>query len=81
MSVSHSCQGRAKCHVDTCRVWLKMSTSSSQDEYHRIYFEAIDLAVSSIKSRFDFKIFLSLEQLLLKACSGKSFDDDLKNSV
>ena len=45
-----------------------------------MYFEAIDLAVSSIRSMFDQKGFKtsSVEQLLLKACSGKSFDEDLK---
>lgn len=54
---------------------------SPKDEYRRIYFKAIDLAVSSIQSRFDqkgFKIFSNVEQLLLKACSGKSVDEDLK---
>ena len=54
---------------------------SPKDEYRRIYFEALDLAVSSIRSRFDqkgFKIFSSIKQLLLKACSGKSVDEDLK---
>ena len=56
--------------------------SSPKDEYRRVYFEAIDLAVSSIKSRFDqkgynCKIVSSIEQLLLKACSGKSVDKDL----
>ena len=53
--------------------------NTPKDEYRRIYFEAVDLAVSSITSRFDQKgkIFSSIEQLLLKACSGKSVDEDL----
>ena len=46
-----------------------------------IYFDAIYLAVSGIQSRFDqkgFKIFSCVEQLLVKGCSGKSFDKDLQ---
>jgi hypothetical protein len=59
-------------------------THSPKDEYRRVYFEDIDLAVSSIQSRFDqksFKIFSGVEQLLLKACSGKLFDENLKQYV
>ena len=44
--------------------------SSPKDEYRRVFFEAIDLAVTSIRTRFDqkgFKTFVSLEQLLCKA--------------
>ena len=52
-----------------------------RDEYHQVYFKAIDLAVWSIESRLDqkgYNIFLSLKQFLLKACSGKCLGDDLK---
>ena len=51
-----------------------------KDEYRRVYFEALDLAVTSIRSRFDqkgFKIFSNLEQLLLKACGRQSLKDEL----
>ena len=46
-----------------------------------MYFEAFDLATTSICSRFDqkgFKIFSNVQQLLFKACSaGQSFNEDL----
>ena len=41
---------------------------------------AVHLAVTSIRSRFDqkgFKTFSNVEQLLFKACSGKSYTDEL----
>ena len=45
-----------------------------------MYFEALNLAVTSIRSRFDqkgFETFSSVEQLLFKACGGKSFEEEL----
>lgn len=55
---------------------------SPKEEYRRVYFEALDLAVTSICSRFDqkgFKIFSNVEQLLLKACNceGLCFNEEL----
>ena len=44
---------------------------SLKDEYRQVYFEAFDLAGTSIRSRFDqksFKTFSNVEQLLFKAC-------------
>ena len=52
-----------------------------KDEYRRVYFEALDLAVTSIKSRFDqggFRTFSNLEQLLIKACRGLSIEKELE---
>ena len=47
---------------------LKLSLQCPpKDEYRRVYFEALDLAVTSIRTRFDqkgFKIFSNVEQLL-----------------
>ena len=54
--------------------------ASPKEEYRRVYFEALDLAVTSISSRFDqkgFKVFSSVEQLLFKACRGQDFKDEL----
>ena len=46
-----------------------------------MYFEALDLATTSICSRFDqkgFKIFSNVQQLLFKACSiEQSFNEEL----
>ena len=49
--------------------------------YRRIYFEVLDLAVTSIKDRFDqpgFKIYSNTEQLLFKACSGENYMEELR---
>lgn len=54
--------------------------ASPKDEYRRLYLEALNLAVTSINSRFDqkgFKVVSSVEQLLLKACRGEDFKDEL----
>ena len=53
---------------------------SPKDEYRRVYFEALDLAVTSICSRFDqkgFKTFCTVEQLPFKACGGQCFTEEL----
>ena len=47
-----------------------------EEEYRRVYFEALDLAVT----RFDqpgFKTFSTVEQLVLKAAKGEPFGDKL----
>ena len=55
--------------------------ATPKDEYCRVYFEALDLATTSIWSRFDqkgFKIFSNVQQLLFKACgTEKSFNEEL----
>ena len=53
---------------------------SPKDEFRRVYFEALDLAFASIRSTFDqkgFKTFSNVDQLLLKACAGKCFNEEL----
>ena len=53
---------------------------SPEGEHRRLYFEALDLAVTSIRSRFDqkgFKTFCNVEQLLFKACRGLCFNEEL----
>ena len=49
---------------------------SPKEEYRRVYLEALDLAMASIRSRFNqrgFRIFSSLEQLV-KTCGKQCFD-------
>ena len=51
--------------------------ASVEDYYRQIFFEALDLALTSIKNRFDHKgyqTFSQLEQLLFKACTGENFE-------
>ena len=46
-----------------------------------MYFEAIDLAVTSINDRFDqpgYKVYSNVEQLLFQACSGVDYEDEVK---
>ena len=53
---------------------------TAKDHYRQLYFEVLDLAVTSIASRFDqpgFKIYSNVEQLLFKACSGDNYMDEL----
>ena len=53
---------------------------SVKEEYRRVYFEALDLAMTTIHSRFDqkgFKTFSNVEQLLFKACGGPCFNEEL----
>ncbi len=54
---------------------------SVESLYRQVYFEAIDLAMNSIKSRFDqegFKVYSNIEQLLLKALMGKVYEKELE---
>ena len=55
--------------------------ATPKDEYGRVYFEALDLATTSICSRFDqkrFKIFSNVQQLLFKAYSREqSFNEEI----
>ena len=54
--------------------------ASPKDEFRRVYFESLNLAITSIRSRFDqesFKTFSNVEQPLLKACAGKCFKEEL----
>ena len=53
---------------------------SSKDEFRRLYPDASDIVVSSIRQQFfqnGFKLFSLIEQVLFKACSG----DDCKDSA
>ena len=53
------------------------SPSTVEDHYKLIYFEEIDTVIMAIKDRFEqpsFKFFSSIEQLLLKAVNGESYE-------
>ena len=52
---------------------------TAEDEFRRIYFEALDLIVHSIDLRFSqpsFKAYEKLESLLLKALVSSDFEDE-----
>ena len=49
--------------------------------YRTVYFEALDLLVSSIKDRFDqpgYKVYSNLEALLVKSSNGQKCDEELQ---
>ena len=49
--------------------------------YQQYYFEAIDLIVNCIQDRFDqpgYKVYSTLESLLMKACKQEEYGDDLE---
>ena len=48
-----------------------------QEHYRRYYFEVLDLAINSIKHRFDqpgYRMYQHLESLLLKSTNGGRFE-------
>ena len=48
--------------------------------FRQLYYEAVDLAVSSIKDRFQqpgYEVYSKLEQLLLKSCQGQDVTTEL----
>ena len=53
---------------------------NAQNNFHQIYFNAIDTVTSCIKRRFDqrgFKIYDQVEQMLVNAANGKPFEKNL----
>ena len=51
--------------------------SSPQDFFRMVYYEALDLATTSITERFDqpgYKVYQNLETLVLKVCKGEEYD-------
>eukprot|EP00112_Aurelia_sp_Birch-Aquarium-sp1_P011044 Seg2331.1 transcript_id=Seg2331.1/GoldUCD/mRNA.D3Y31 product="Zinc finger MYM-type protein 1" protein_id=Seg2331.1/GoldUCD/D3Y31 len=56
--------------------------SSPRDNYRQIYLNAFDATIESIRARFnreDFKCYVNLQSLLLKAVTGKPFEKELRN--
>lgn len=52
-----------------------------EDYYRQQYFEAIDLVVSHMKSRFNhrgYQIYANIESLLLNALNGEPYDEQFK---
>ena len=58
------------------------SSETAEEHYRLQYFEAIDLAVESIKDRFDqpgYAVYRNLEELLLKGANGKDYSEHLRD--
>ena len=51
--------------------------------YRQAYFEALDLIINCIEDRFDqpgFRIYQSIQSLLVKACKQKEWGSDLESA-
>ena len=58
--------------------------STVKEFYCRIYYEALDLIVESIRDRFDqpgYRVYQCLENLLLKAAKQEDFTEELQLAV
>ena len=56
------------------------SPKTEQDRYRQLYYEAIDLALSSVRECFDhpaFKVYASMETLLLKAAKEEENQQEI----
>lgn len=52
-----------------------------EDYYRQVYYQALDLIINCIEDRFDqpgYRIYKTLELLLVKACKEEDFEDDLQ---
>ncbi len=69
------------------KVPRKLDTGSTESYYHETpkayykqeYFEGVDLAINTIRDRFEqpgYEIYQNLEKLLLKAATGKDFKQE-----
>lgn len=55
---------------------------TSEDLYHRVYFEALDSIIAAITERFDqpsFQVYMKLESLLLGAVSSQDISSGIKH--
>lgn len=56
----------------------------AEDDYRRKYYAALDTVITCIKERFeqnDYEMYATLEQLLVKAATGKSCEDECEKVV
>ena len=55
-----------------------------EEYYRRYYYEVLDYTINSIRNRFNqpgYRTYKHIENLLLKAANGKSFDDDFDEVI
>ena len=54
--------------------------NTDKDMYRQVYYEALDLSVTSITDRFDqpgFRVYSNVEQLFFKVCTGDVYQNEL----
>ena len=52
-----------------------------EDRYRQIYYEALDFVVQAVSDRFDqpgYRVYQNLQELLLMACKGHTYQDQLE---
>ena len=55
--------------------------NSAEDHYRQVYYEALDLVIHAITDRFDqpgYRTYRNVQNLILNACGGSSFNDELE---
>ncbi|XP_074616677.1 zinc finger MYM-type protein 1-like [Acropora palmata] len=58
--------------------------STPKEYFHHMYYAAIDVTTECIRPRFsqkDFKVYQSIQELLLKAVAGEDHDEELVQAV
>ena len=56
-------------------------SSCVEDHYRQVYFEALDNVIQGLKDHFNqpgYDAYSHLEKLLIEACQGDDFEEDLK---
>jgi len=59
-------------------------SSTVEDHYRKLYFEALDLAINCIQDRFNqpgYKLYQTLEELLVKAANKEDYSEQLHKVV
>ncbi len=59
-------------------------SSTVEDHYRKLYFEALDLAINCIQDRFNqpgYKLYQTLEELIVKAANKEDYSEQLHKVV
>ena len=76
---SHSYRNSVKLPKDT--MMACQLHDSTKEHYKQIYYEALDHIISCVEDRFDqpgYRIYKTLEMLIIKACNQEDFKEDLQ---
>ena len=58
--------------------------SDAESYYRQIYYEALDYVVQAVTDRFDqpgYRVYQSLQELILRACKGETYDEHLEATL
>lgn len=57
---------------------------SDAESYRQIYYEALDFVVQAVSDRFDqpgYRVYQSLQEVILRACKGETYDEYLEATL